>query len=101
KLYRAGLLCAGEYLGGWTNMILQAYIIKEGPQNQESGFGESQEDMEEDICDEIPIAEIEQKIISDSQLSEAELYHTEEDGEQEWEKTLSKKGKKKIEGTFQ
>uniref|UniRef100_A0A804MMQ5 Uncharacterized protein n=1 Tax=Zea mays TaxID=4577 RepID=A0A804MMQ5_MAIZE len=34
-------------------------------------------------------------------MEQAELYHTEEDGEQEWEKTLSKKGKKKIEGTFQ
>ncbi|KAL5675415.1 hypothetical protein ACJX0J_011546 [Zea mays] len=87
----AGLLCAGEYS---LKICLEVQIVAEGlEKNQDSSFGESQEDMEEDvgIYDEIPIAEIEQKIISDSQLSdvldnEGSLYHTEEDGEQEWEK---------------
>ncbi|KAL5673027.1 hypothetical protein ACJX0J_017333, partial [Zea mays] len=90
----AGLLCAGEYsLKICLELPLYSYrIVAEGlEKNQDSSFGESQEDMEEDA------GEIEQKIISDSQLSDvldnegsvddrAKLYHTEEDGEQEWEK---------------
>jgi hypothetical protein len=33
-------------------------------------------------------------------MEQVELYHTEEDGEQEWEKALSKKGKKKSRRNF-
>ncbi|KAL5678315.1 hypothetical protein ACJX0J_014446, partial [Zea mays] len=80
----AGILCAGEYS---LKICLEVQVVAEGlEKNQDSSFGESQEDMEEDarIYDEIPIAastEIDNEEDWHGNIMEqVELYHTEEDG---------------------